>query len=157
MAETTPNPEPVSGPDSGSPETVGRATPAARAAAAAAPGSTSGPEARAAAEPPERTWTVLIAALGGEGGGVLSNWLVDAASVDGRRVQATSVPGVAQRTGATTYYLEIGPRRGQGGAGAAPDGAAPDGPHRTGPLRTRPHRTGPPMVPRAPLPSAKRS
>ena len=57
-----------------------------------------------------RTWTVLIAALGGEGGGVLSNWLVDAAATDGRRVQATSVPGVAQRTGATTYYLEIGPR-----------------------------------------------
>ena len=134
MAETTPNPEPVPGPASGSPETAGRATPAARAAAAAAPGSTSGPEARAAAEPPERTWTVLIAALGGEGGGVLSNWLVDAASVDGRRVQATSVPGVAQRTGATTYYLEIGPRRGQGGDEAAPDratdgatGAAPVG------------------------------
>jgi len=41
---------------------------------------------------------------------VLSNWLVDAAAADGRRVQATSVPGVAQRTGATTYYLEIGPR-----------------------------------------------
>ena len=57
-----------------------------------------------------RTWTVLVAALGGEGGGVLSSWLVDAASGDGRRVQATSVPGVAQRTGATTYYLEIGPR-----------------------------------------------
>ena len=56
-----------------------------------------------------RTWTVLIAALGGEGGGVLSNWLVDVAAADGRRVQATSVPGVAQRTGATTYYLEIGP------------------------------------------------
>ena len=77
----------------------------------------------AAADPPERTWTVLIAALGGEGGGVLSNWLVDAASVDGRRVQATSVPGVAQRTGATTYYLEIGPRRGRDGDEAAPDGA----------------------------------
>ena len=58
----------------------------------------------------ERTWTVLVAALGGEGGGVLSSWLVDAAAADGRRVQATSVPGVAQRTGATTYYLEIGPR-----------------------------------------------
>ena len=41
---------------------------------------------------------------------MLSNWLVDAAAADGRRVQATSVPGVAQRTGATTYYLEIGPR-----------------------------------------------
>ena len=69
------------------------------------------PGAGAAAEAPERTWTVLIAALGGEGGGVLSSWLVDAASADGRIVQATSVPGVAQRTGATTYYLEIGPRR----------------------------------------------
>ena len=134
MAETTPNPEPVPGPDSGSPETAGHA---ARAAAAAAPGSASGPEDRAAAEPPERTWTVLIAALGGEGGGVLSNWLVDAASVDGRRVQATSVPGVAQRTGATTYYLEIGLRHGRGdgesggGGGSAPgDGAvlASDGP-----------------------------
>ena len=43
---------------------------------------------------------------------MLSNWLVDAASEDRRTVQATSVPGVAQRTGATTYYLEIGPRRG---------------------------------------------
>ena len=57
-----------------------------------------------------RLYTVLIAALGGEGGGVLSSWLVDAAAADGRTVQATSVPGVAQRTGATTYYLEIGPR-----------------------------------------------
>ena len=73
-------------------------------------------------EAPDRTWTVLIAALGGEGGGVLSNWLVDAASEDRRTVQATSVPGVAQRTGATTYYVEIGPRRGGDGTGA--DGAA---------------------------------
>ena len=87
--------------------------------AARASGSSAGPA--SVPEPPpapadaaERTWTVLIAALGGEGGGVLSSWLVDAASADGRRVQATSVPGVAQRTGATTYYLEIGPRRGDG-------------------------------------------
>lgn len=70
---------------------------------------------------PDRACTVLIAALGGEGGGVLSNWLVDAAATDGRRVQATSVPGVAQRTGATTYYLEIGPR----GSGAASDAHLP--------------------------------
>ena len=74
-------------------------------------------------EAPDRTWTVLIAALGGEGGGVLSNWLVDAASEDRRTVQATSVPGVAQRTGATTYYVEIGPRRGGGGDGTGADGA----------------------------------
>ena len=73
-----------------------------------------------AGERSDRTWTVLIAALGGEGGGVLSNWLVDAAAADGRRVQATSVPGVAQRTGATTYYLEIGPRGSGGMGGDAP-------------------------------------
>ena len=73
-----------------------------------------------AGEHPDRTWTVLIAALGGEGGGVLSNWLVDAAAADGRRVQATSVPGVAQRTGATTYYLEIGPRGSARETGGAP-------------------------------------
>ena len=51
---------------------------------------------------------------------MLSNWLVDAATTDGRRVQATSVPGVAQRTGATTYYLEIGPRDTGVGGGEAP-------------------------------------
>ena len=78
------------------------------------PGGKSGAEDPAALQRPERTWTVLVAALGGEGGGVLSNWLVDAAAADGRTVQATSVPGVAQRTGATTYYLEIG-ARGAGG------------------------------------------
>ncbi|MDO7680559.1 MAG: indolepyruvate oxidoreductase subunit beta family protein, partial [Burkholderiaceae bacterium] len=50
--------------------------------------------------------TVLIAALGGEGGGVLANWLVACARNSGRAVQATSVPGVAQKTGATSYYLE---------------------------------------------------
>lgn len=74
-------------------------------------------------EAPDRTWTVLIAALGGEGGGVLSSWLVDAASEDRRTVQATSVPGVAQRTGATTYYLEIGPRHGGVLDGTGPGGA----------------------------------
>ncbi len=59
----------------------------------------------------ERPRTVLIGALGGEGGGVLSGWLVRAAEEAGHWVQASSVPGVAQRTGATTYYLEIAPRR----------------------------------------------
>ena len=77
-----------------------------------------------AVERPDRTWTVLVAALGGEGGGVLSSWLVDAAARDDRCVQATSVPGVAQRTGATTYYLEIGPRgsRVEGSADHRPAG-----------------------------------
>lgn len=50
--------------------------------------------------------SVLIAALGGEGGGVLADWLVMCAQQSGLTVQATSVPGVAQRTGATSYYVE---------------------------------------------------
>jgi indolepyruvate ferredoxin oxidoreductase beta subunit len=52
---------------------------------------------------------ILIAALGGEGGGVLASWLQAAAIADGHFIQGTSVPGVAQRTGATTYYMEIVP------------------------------------------------
>ena len=58
---------------------------------------------------PERPITVLIAALGGEGGGVMADWLMEAATHGGFPAQATSIPGVAQRTGATTYYLEIFP------------------------------------------------
>jgi indolepyruvate ferredoxin oxidoreductase, beta subunit len=52
---------------------------------------------------------ILLAALGGEGGGVLMNWVVAAARNAGHVVQATSVPGVAQRTGSTSYYIEIAP------------------------------------------------
>ena len=58
---------------------------------------------------PGRPVSVLIAALGGEGGGVLTNWIVAAAERFGFPVQSTSIPGVAQRTGATTYYIEILP------------------------------------------------
>jgi len=61
------------------------------------------------AQPP-RPVTLLIAALGGEGGGVLSNWIVNAAQSAGLPVQATSIPGVAQRTGSTTYYVELWPQ-----------------------------------------------
>ncbi|MBS0436112.1 MAG: indolepyruvate oxidoreductase subunit beta family protein [Proteobacteria bacterium] len=52
---------------------------------------------------------ILIAAMGGEGGGVLADWLIEAATRMDFPVQSTSVPGVAQRTGATTYYVEIFP------------------------------------------------
>lgn len=52
---------------------------------------------------------ILISALGGEGGGVLKDWMVHTAHAAGYPVQATSIPGVAQRTGATTYYVEIFP------------------------------------------------
>jgi indolepyruvate ferredoxin oxidoreductase beta subunit len=57
-----------------------------------------------------RPITILIAALGGEGGGVLAEWLVDLASAAGHPAQSTSIPGVAQRTGATTYYVEVWPQ-----------------------------------------------
>jgi len=53
--------------------------------------------------------TIAIVAMGGEGGGVLADWIVDTAEHAGFYAQTTSVPGVAQRTGATIYYLEILP------------------------------------------------
>jgi indolepyruvate ferredoxin oxidoreductase beta subunit len=53
--------------------------------------------------------TLLVCALGGEGGGVLTEWLVETARHAGYPAQATSIPGVAQRTGATTYYIEVFP------------------------------------------------
>lgn len=57
--------------------------------------------------------TILVGALGGDGGGVLCDWIVAAAQSQGLGVQATQIPGVAQRTGATTYYLEVLPRGSQ--------------------------------------------
>lgn len=57
---------------------------------------------------------LLIAALGGEGGGVLASWITNAAVAAGHVAQRTSIPGVAQRTGATTYYLEIVPNAANG-------------------------------------------
>ena len=69
--------------------------------------STAGPEAHAVRN--DRPITILVAALGGEGGGVLTQWIVEAALHAGYPVQSTSIPGVAQRTGATTYYVEIFP------------------------------------------------
>jgi len=50
---------------------------------------------------------ILVCALGGEGGGVLAEWLYTAAVRAGHAAQTTSIPGVAQRTGATTYYIEL--------------------------------------------------
>lgn len=66
-----------------------------------------------------RAITIAILAMGGEGGGVLADWLVDLAERNGHYAQATSVPGVAQRTGATIYYVEMFPE------GAVPPGAQP--------------------------------
>ncbi|MCS5571385.1 MAG: indolepyruvate oxidoreductase subunit beta family protein [Pseudomonadales bacterium] len=57
----------------------------------------------------KRPITLTIAALGGQGGGVVQEWMVSIARKSGYHVQATSVPGVAQRTGATIYYMEFFP------------------------------------------------
>jgi hypothetical protein len=43
----------------------------------------------------ERAITIVILAMGGEGGGVLADWLVDLAEQNGYFAQTTSVPGVA--------------------------------------------------------------
>ena len=73
-----------------------------------------------AGEPAARVFKLAIAALGGQGGGVLTQWLLSAAEDSGFLAQATSVPGVAQRTGATLYYLEFFPRAAAEAAGAEP-------------------------------------
>jgi indolepyruvate ferredoxin oxidoreductase beta subunit len=62
-----------------------------------------------------RPVSILIAALGGQGGGVLTEWIVGAAAHAGYPAQSTSIPGVAQRTGATTYYVEVFPEPGEAG------------------------------------------
>lgn len=69
---------------------------------------------------PERILTVLIPAVGGQGGGVLSEWIVDAALIEGLRTQSTSIPGVAQRTGSTSYLVELLDRRGNLAEGREP-------------------------------------
>jgi indolepyruvate ferredoxin oxidoreductase beta subunit len=50
---------------------------------------------------------IAILALGGQGGGVLADWIEQVAHRHGWHVQGTSVPGVAQRTGSTVYYVEL--------------------------------------------------
>jgi indolepyruvate ferredoxin oxidoreductase beta subunit len=70
--------------------------------------------------PSERPIKLTIAALGGQGGGVLANWLIGIAESEGFLAQTTSVPGVAQRTGATIYYLEFFPQAVATAAGRDP-------------------------------------
>ena len=67
-----------------------------------------------------RPITIAILAMGGEGGGVLADWLVDLGEHHGHIAQTTSVPGVAQRTGATIYYVELFPRAAAEAANAEP-------------------------------------
>lgn len=63
-------------------------------------------------QPDEKLNTIIklaILAVGGQGGGVLTNWIESLARSQGYACQATSVAGVAQRTGATIYYIEMAP------------------------------------------------
>src|SRR5579872_423137 len=55
--------------------------------------------------------SIAILAMGGQGGGVLADWIVAVAEAQSWAAQSTSVPGVAQRTGATIYYIEMAPRK----------------------------------------------
>ncbi|WP_102224826.1 indolepyruvate oxidoreductase subunit beta family protein [Acidimangrovimonas sediminis] len=61
----------------------------------------------------DRIISIATLAVGGQGGGVLTNWIIDVAERNGFRAQSTSVAGVAQRTGATIYYVEMCPDRGR--------------------------------------------
>jgi len=70
--------------------------------------------------PAPRPITISILAMGGEGGGVLAEWIVDLGEHAGYLAQMTSVPGVAQRTGATNYYVELFPKAAAQAAGRAP-------------------------------------
>jgi indolepyruvate ferredoxin oxidoreductase beta subunit len=69
---------------------------------------------------PGKPITIAILAMGGQGGGVLADWIVNLAEHAGWIAQSTSVPGVAQRTGATVYYVEIFPGDASIAAGALP-------------------------------------
>ena len=76
------------------------------------------PPVRVVASP--RAITIAILAMGGEGGGVLADWIVDLAEHGGYLAQTTSVPGVAQRTGSTIYYVELFPEADAAAAGKDP-------------------------------------
>ncbi|MFA0750213.1 MAG: hypothetical protein SLRJCFUN_000616 [Candidatus Fervidibacter sp.] len=51
--------------------------------------------------------TVLVAAVGGQGGQLFSQWLFDAAKEAGFFPVGVGLPGLSQREGATVYYLEF--------------------------------------------------
>src|SRR5262245_16568271 len=59
----------------------------------------------------KRPISIAVLAMGGQGGGVLADWIVHVAESQGWAAQSTSVPGVAQRTGATVYYIEMLPEQ----------------------------------------------
>lgn len=52
---------------------------------------------------------IVLIAIGGDGGGVLTQWIIKMAESKGYWAQSTSIAGVAQRTGSTVYYIEAIP------------------------------------------------
>jgi len=68
----------------------------------------------------ERPISIAMLALGGQGGGVLTGWLVETAEANGYVAQSTYVAGVAQRTGATVYCVELFPKEAADAAGQSP-------------------------------------
>lgn len=67
-----------------------------------------------------RPLAIAVMAMGGQGGGVLVDWIVALCEAQGWAAQSTSVPGVAQRTGATVYYIETLPLPAGAPAGLSP-------------------------------------
>lgn len=53
---------------------------------------------------------IMVPAVGGQGGGVLTEWLVQAFFLQDYDVQGISLPGLSQRGGSTVYYLEAHPK-----------------------------------------------
>ena len=81
---------------------------------------TAAPLPRVLGADPRQPITIAILAMGGQGGGVLVDWIVDLAQQNDYLAQATSVAGVAQRTGATIYYIELFAQRHVRAHGGAP-------------------------------------
>jgi indolepyruvate ferredoxin oxidoreductase beta subunit len=59
---------------------------------------------------PEVT-TIYIAAVGGQGGALLTEWLVAAANQMNFQAHSVGIPGMSQRGGATSYYVEMIPEQ----------------------------------------------
>jgi indolepyruvate ferredoxin oxidoreductase beta subunit len=68
----------------------------------------------------ERPISIALLALGGQGGGVLTNWLLETAEANGYLAQSTQIAGVAQRTGATVYCIEMFPEENAAALGKEP-------------------------------------
>ncbi len=54
-------------------------------------------------------FAILIVAPGGDGSAVIAEWLVAAAAHEGYPAQCATLPGLPQRNGSASYYVEIFP------------------------------------------------